>query len=142
MVNTSERRIVAKVVDGRPDIDPSNRAILRRHYAAFEGREIDIVIRPHQRQRSLEQNAWIWGVAYPLIADHLGYDNHEHEDLHYALVAKCFGEHFDKRMGQMVPNKRSSKLSTREFSEYMEWLARFAATDLGVVIPMPDEAAA
>lgn len=110
---------------------------------ALEGEPVQIVVKKKAAQRSLDQNAWIWGVAYPVIAEALGYDKHEHDDLHYALVAKCFGEHFDRRVAAMVPNKRSSKLTTREFSEYMEWLVRFAAQDLGgIVVPLPDESEA
>lgn len=139
-MDTTERRIVAKIEGGKPDIDRANRALLRRYYSHFEGQEIDIVIRKHQRQRSLEQNAACWGYIYPAIAEALGYEAYEAEELHYGLVAKCFGEHFDKRLGQMVPNKRSSKLSTKEFSEYMEFLVRFAAKECGgLVIELPDE---
>ncbi len=91
-------------------------------------------------KRTPKQNAWIWGVAYPAIADALGYEPHETEELHYGLVAKWAGEHFDKRLAAMVPNKRSSKLTTKEFSDYMEWLVRFAAKECGgVYIELPDE---
>ena len=109
---------------------------------ALAGRAVDVIVQPHQRSRSLDQNAWIWGVAYPILAKHLGYDRDEIEDLHYGLVAKWGGEHFDKRLGAMVPNKRSSKLTTREFSDYMEWLVRFSAKECGCIVPLPDEQAA
>ena len=110
---------------------------------SLSGALTEVVVRKRKSQRSLDQNAYVWGVAYPIIADALGYDQHEHEDLHYALVAKCFGEHFDKRVGAMVPNKRSSKLTTVEFSSYMEWLVRFAATELGgIMVPLPGESEA
>lgn len=112
----------------------------KAYTAGLSNREVEIVLRPRTRQRSLDQNAWVWGVAYPLIAEAIGYDKHEIEELHYALVAKCFGDHFDRRLGAMVPNKRSSKLTTKEFSEFMEWLVRFAAIECGgVVIPLPGE---
>lgn len=120
-----------------------DRARFLSHVAGFRGERVEVIVRKRQSQRSLDQNAYIWGVAYPIIADALGYDLHEHDDLHYALVAKCFGEHFDKRVGAMVPNKRSSKLTTVEFSHYMEWLVRFAATELGgIVVPLPGESEA
>ncbi len=99
-----------------------------------------VVIRRVAKRRSLEQNAWIWGVAYPLIAKTLGYDYHEYDDLHYALIAKCFGAHLDERLGTNVPNARSSQLTTTEFSEYMEWLVRVAAQEWDCVIPLPGEA--
>jgi hypothetical protein len=95
-----------------------------------------------RRRRSDRQNAWIWGVAYPLIAETLGYDRHEHDEIHYALVAKCFGTHHDDKLAIDVPNVRSSKLSTKQFSDYMDWLVRFAAQEWGCVIPLPDEEAA
>jgi len=106
----------------------------------LKSQTVQVTVKKRGTQRSLDQNAWAWGVAYPIIAEEIGYDRHEHDELHYALVAKCFGEHFDKRVGAMVPNKRSSKLTTKEFSEYMDWLVRFAATDLGgILVPLPGE---
>ena len=129
--------------DGVLHFEPLERAQRQAHVRQFRNSKVVVTITRPKSIRSLDQNAWIWGVAYPVIAEAIGYDLHEHEDLHYALVAKCFGEHFDKRVGAMVPNKRSSKLSTKEFSEYMEWLVRFAAIDLGgIVVPLPGESEA
>ena len=103
------------------------------------GKRIEIIIRRERSKRSIEQNAWEWGVAIPTLAECLGYDKHEHEDLHYAMVAKCYGTHHDEKLGLDVPNRRSSKLTTREFSEYMEWFVRFAATEFGCVVPLPND---
>jgi hypothetical protein len=115
----------------------------KAHMTTLADSPVTVVVKRRASQRSLDQNAWIWGVAYPEIAEALGYDSHEINDLHYALVAKCFGEHFDKRVGAMVPNKRSSHLTTREFSDYMEWLVRFAAMECGgIVVPLPGESEA
>lgn len=114
----------------------------RRHDAAIValvGKNVVVTVEAQKETRSLRQNAWIWGVAYPLIAEAAGYDRHEHDELHYALVAKCFGVHEDERLGVAVPNARSSKLTTADFSEYMEWLVRFAAQMWGCVVPLPDD---
>ena len=130
-------------VDEAGKLRVEHRDLFLAHLKALSNTVVEVVVKRQQQQRSLDQNAWIWGVAYPVIAEELGYDKHEHDDLHYALIAKCFGEHFDKRVGAMVPNKRSSKLTTKEFSEYMEWLVRFAATELGgIVVPLPNESEA
>lgn len=98
-----------------------------------------IEIKVPGRHRSSQQNRWLWGVAYPYIAEHIGYDRHEHDELHYALIAKCFGTHHNDRLDAEIPNARSSQLSTKEFGDYMEWLVRFAAQEWGVVIPLPGE---
>jgi hypothetical protein len=112
------------------------------YFKTLAGCDVDITVRKHRNQRSLAQNAWWWGVAIPLIAEGLGYDQHEHEDVHYALVAKCFGTHHDEKLQQELPNKRSSDLTTDEFSTLMEWGVRFAATEFGIVVPLPDESEA
>jgi len=109
------------------------------HLARLKGKRVEVTVRRFREQRSLEQNAWVWGVAYPILAETLGYDMDEREDLHYALVRKCFGTHLDPRVGVEMPNARSSKLSTKEFSDYMEWLVRFAAKEFDCVIPLPNE---
>lgn len=105
---------------------------------ALAGCTVEIVLRKPKSKRSLDQNQWWWGVAVPLIAEELGYDRHEYEAVHYALVSKCFGVRQDAKLGE-VPNKRSSQLTIAEFSELMEWAVRFAATEIGIALPMPGE---
>jgi hypothetical protein len=105
----------------------------------LEGCDVDVAVAKHHAGRSLAQNRAWWGITIPIIADHLGYDMHEHEMVHYALVAKCFGETRDERLGHDVPNVRSSKLTTAQFTQLMDWAQRFAATEWGVVIPSPNE---
>ena len=121
---------------GKPAIDdmPRYRAALR----SFAGKRLEFVLRPPKSKRSTEANAWHWGIAVPMIAEAMGYDRHEHEQVHYALVSKCFGVRRDPKLGE-VPNKRSSGLTVQEFSELMEWEVRFAAEFCGIAIPLPSE---
>jgi hypothetical protein len=110
----------------------------------FKGCEVVLTVEKKSSRRSNGQNRWLWGVALPLIAEHCGYDHHEHERLHYDLLAVRFGTEELQPLvagapARIVPAKTSSTMSTREFSDYMEWLTRYAADTLGVVIPLPDE---
>ena len=110
----------------------------------FRGHEVVVTVQRKTRKRSLEQNAWLWGVALPLIAEHLGYDRHEHDDLHYDLLSVRFGTRavaprVPGAQPRIVPARTSSELTTAEFSDYMDWLVRYAAQEFGVVIPLPDE---
>lgn len=127
--------------DGKLLLLDDEREMRERYLRRLVGKPVDVTIRIHREQRSLDQNAWLWGVAYPLIAEELGYDRDEHEDLHYALIDECFGRRFDARIGREVPNVRSSTLDTVKFSEYMEWLVRWAAKQ-GIVVPLPNESEA
>lgn len=105
----------------------------------FMGKPVEVIIRAKRSKRSLDQNALWWSIIVPAIAEEVGYDRSEHDECHYALVARFFGTHTDKISGAMVPNARSSKLSTKQFSELIDGTVRWAATDLGLVLPMPDD---
>ncbi len=126
--------------DGHLHLDPADLARRRGYLKSLAGRPVVVLIKRARPQRSLAQNRWWWGVAVPLIAQTLGYDRHEYEDLHYALVAKCFGLHHDPRLAQEIPNVRSSSLTVRQFTDLMEWAVRWAAQEYGIYVPLPDEA--
>lgn len=117
---------------------PDDAAAFASHRRALAGKRSEVVIRPPKSKRSLVQNKWHWGIAVPMIAEALGYDRHEHDQVHYALVSKCFGVKQDPKLGE-VPNVSSSQLTVREFAELMEWEVRFAAQFCGVVLPLPGE---
>lgn len=125
--------------DGRLLLAADERERRSGYLRRLAGKQVDVVVKAHRNKRSTKQNAWHWGVAVPLIAQELGYDKHDHERLHYALVSKCFGTTFDPVLQQEVPNVRSSKLKTAQFSELMEWEVRWAATELSITIPLPDD---
>lgn len=119
--------------------DEAEREARRAHLSKLAGKRVDVVVKVHRNQRTLDQNAWHWGVAIPIIAEELGYDKDEHDTLHYALVDLCFGTKFDQRSGLTVPNVRSSLTDTAQFAEFMEWLVRWAAREHGIVVPLPRE---
>lgn len=110
----------------------------------FAGHEVVVTVQRKTRKRSLEQNAWLWGVALPLIAEHLGYDRHELDELHYDLLSVRFGTkavapRVPGAHPRIVPSRTSSDMTTTEFSDYMDWVVRYAAQEFGVVIPLPDD---
>ena len=109
------------------------------HVRRLAGQYVEVIVRKQRVKRSLPQNKWHWGVAVPMIANYCGYDRHEHERMHYELVALCFGTTPGRFTGMAIPNARSSELSTAEFSKLMEWEVRWAAIEHGLVIPLPNE---
>lgn len=119
--------------------DASEQPLRRGYLRKLAGKRVDVTVRVHRSKRSDAQNRWHWGVAIPLIAAELGYDKHEHERLHYALVDKCFGTTWDEKLQVHAPNVlHSAELPTDKFSEFMEWEVRFAAQELGIEVPLPD----
>lgn len=128
--------------DGRLELQEQEQHVRRNYLRRLVGKDVDVVVKVHRNKRSLDQNAWHWGVAIPIIAAALGYDKDEHDMLHYALVDLCFGTVFDARLGREVPKVRSSLTDTKTFSEFMEWEVRWAAREHGIVVPLPGESVA
>jgi len=136
--------------------DPRERsASVGRVCAALEDLEHNkswrIEVSQEKSERSMAQNAYLFGVVYKLIAERTGY---EAEDLHDYLLGKHFGTKL-KRVPKSKYNPdgrievpvrttttnehgRRSVLGKTAFSEYVEFVRRFAAEKLGLVIPDPD----
>jgi hypothetical protein len=127
---------------GTLQISDTQKQQIRRWTKTLKGHDVEVVIRKKEKRRSLGQNAWHWAVAVPRItaaAEMDPNDPHDCELVHYGLVAKCFGTTFNEKLGLELPNQRSSKLTTEQFSYLMEWEARFAAEEYGIYLEMPDE---
>jgi hypothetical protein len=100
--------------------------------------DVDIAISTQIAKRTNEQNRAQWGVALKIIGEELGYDKDELRDLSHALMIECYGSHEEKTFGLVVPNKTSSQLTKAEWSDFWDWLVRFAAKKWGIVIPDPN----
>lgn len=114
----------------------------KRWLSTFKpGTRVDVVIKKHRKNRTLEQNAYYWGVVIPILADHFGHDNPEdmHEDLKLAFNPVDSKIEFGKKIGGTT-----TKMSTEEFmvsdTSYVERVCRWAATKYGLYIPPPKKA--
>lgn len=105
-----------------------------------------VEITPYVRERTNEQNKWLWGCAYKLLSDSTGY---EVADIAEYLCGQFFGWKEKLVPGKrfvQVPRRttttdetgRRKVLTTAEFSEYKEFVQRFGA-EHGVIIPDPDK---
>jgi hypothetical protein len=124
--------------DGALEIVPEDRARYRAYLRRVVGR-LHVRLSKHRGKRSIPQLRWIRGIAIPIIAEELGWDRQDYEDVHYWLLRRCFGTRQTK-LGDEVPNvKHTGDLNTKESAQYQEWLIRFAATEWGIVVPAPNE---
>lgn len=103
-----------------------------------------IELKKFQRRRSTNQNALLWKI-YCKILESCGEDlrGWTKDDLHEFMLGTHFG--WERLAGfgmtRLHPIKRSSKLSTAEFSELLQFVYRFAA-EHGIYIESPNERAA
>lgn len=92
--------------------------------------------------RSVAQSRYYWGVVVELLSDHTGYTP---DEIHELLKAKFIPKRLaiqdgnGEIKGEYVIGGTTTKLTTKEFSDYCGAIQRWAAEELGVVIPDPNE---
>lgn len=116
--------------------DPSR---WRGYLSRYEGRRVQVTVRPDRDARSLKANAYLWGVVYAALADWSG---HEPEEIHDAMRAMFLPT---RELG--LPDGRTAAaltstagLDSEAFGSYVEKVKRFGA-EQGLHIPDPNEVA-
>jgi hypothetical protein len=90
-----------------------------------------IVIAPYRARRSHEQNALLWAI-YGEIARETGNDT---ETIHEAMKARFLDPVVVKLGDEPISVTGSSrKLDVKEFSEFVERVQAFAASELGIIV--------
>lgn len=126
--------------------------------AAISAIEIDrqnpmmVRIEDEKKTRTARQNAYLWGVVYKFLVDNdTGFFFNEaneqiireHRLRRDEIVHEFCKQHFlmpialDIGDGVIV-QPSTAKLSRKAFVDYVESIARFAAAELGVYIPLPE----
>jgi len=103
----------------------------------IKGKRALVTVEPERKRRSLPQNAYMWGVVYPCIAEWSG---HDVDEIHEAMKAL----HLPARetalpTGEVlnVPGS-TARLDSAEFTDYLGRVKRWAS-EQGLYIPEPDE---
>ena len=99
---------------------------------SLNDKEVQIVVKPFGKTRSLAQNKFMWGVCYQLISEATGYTREEVHDAMRLL--------FLKDETRAIPTlKSTTALTTTEMNLYWERIQQFAAEKLNLVIPDPNQ---
>lgn len=103
-----------------------------------------VEIKEARKERSGDQNAALWGVAYPALTEATGYDA---DELHDALCRKFFGEVERQVMGQKVSRARRTTTTNEQgerdlidaatFARFYDMVQRIGA-EAGIDVPSPD----
>ena len=101
-----------------------------------------VAVTEQKRTRTQQQNRYLWGVAYPAILAGGGeaLAGWHAEDLHEYFLGEHFGWETLDGFGRkrLKPLRRSSRLTTQEFSDFVAFIQRKAA-EFGVYCPDPEE---
>lgn len=100
---------------------------------------VQVTVGKKERIRSLPQNAYYHGVVLKMIADEIGesdlWELHEALCLRFAPVPAGNGKYGKA----LLVRKHTSEMTTFEFEQYVEKVRLFAVSELGIVIPIPNE---
>lgn len=97
-----------------------------------------IEIKRDRDTRSGKQNKYYHAVIVPMISDYTGF---ELDEAHEVLKAKFLKyDRIIEATGEIVSCiKSTTDLDTWEFEQFTEQIRRFAAQDLDLIIPLPNE---
>ena len=113
---------------------------LTKHCESLRGKRIELVIKKVQKKRSLNQNAYYWGVPIKMLAEKFGYETKEEIESIHDFLASMFLTVTKTVMGMEVKVVRStSRLSTVEFETYCRRIRMWAAVAINFDIPEPNE---
>ena len=124
-----------------PDFYITHSSDRQRAHIAIDNHELPFKVKLSKGgKRSLEQNAYLWGVCYETILAHgLKEQGWRNEDLHDYFLGEHFGwetiDGFGKK--RIKPIKRSSGLSKTEFVDFIAFIQQKGA-EMGVYIPDPE----
>ncbi len=127
-----------------------------------EGEEVVITVAKPTNKRSVQQNRFLWGPLYndliaglknkrdieryeaigAAMADDQGIDAGDvpsKEHMHEGLLQLFSGTVKDALTGREVARERSSTMSVARFAEFVEFIARYAATEHQIVVTLPGE---
>jgi hypothetical protein len=107
-----------------------------------EGWQLEVTIKRLRATRSLEQNAFYWGVVVQLLSEHTGYTPDEiHDLLKMKFIPKrmAFADGNGEVVDQYVLGGSTRKMNKLEFGEYIAAIQQWAAEELDLVIPDPNQ---
>lgn len=112
---------------------PSDVEKFKKAFYRYEGKKIFLTIETEKKTRSSQQNRYYWAVIVEIISEHTGYNLDEVNDL---LKWKFNRLHRD---GLPDSCKSFKALDTVEFEDKMSKIREWAAIELSLYIPLPNE---
>jgi hypothetical protein len=101
---------------------------------------VEITIKKHRDQRSLEQNKYYWGVVIKLLTEEMGLSEDEtHEILKYQFLKIHIDIQLKDRIEGAFYVRSTTSLNTKEMEEYLEKIRTWASQELNCSIPLPNE---
>ena len=96
-----------------------------------------VTVEPYKERRSLNQNSLLWKWN-GLIAQETGNDV---DLVHDTLKKKFLAPEEITLFGEKTLYRSTARLDTRAMSNYLEQVYAFATSELGILLPVPEDEA-
>lgn len=118
-------------------VKPYNPTRLQEWYKHYEGKDIAITIDKWSSVRTLQQNAYLHGVVFKMIADYTG-ETIQKTKRDVKVKIGAFDE-FEVMGEKFLAVRETRNMSKKEFNLFVEEARRFALSFHKIHIPLPDE---
>lgn len=131
----------AATVDEHGKLVLESPATFAQSMRQFKPGPVVVTVDRRTDRRSHAANRFLWGVVYAHISEYTGADP---EDIHDEMCARFTTRtvsYANPHTGEMVETEvvgRTSRMSVKEFYEFVEKVRLFAAEFFGLTIPDPD----
>lgn len=101
-----------------------------------QGKRFDISIKLHREKRTIDQNRLLF-LWIGCVSHETGYFK---DEVHEIFKKKFLGTETFEIWGEKVERiKSTTSLDTKQFSQYLERIQQFAATEMGIILPDPKD---
>ena len=118
------------ILKGKVILD--DRDSFNNYLLSLENMFVDIVVRKRRKDRSNQQNRYMWGVIYKLLSETTG---HTPDEIHDSMRAMFLMDN----LGKFSIMRSTTSLTTVEMETYLENIRQFASMELNCIIPLPNE---
>ncbi len=123
--------------------DEGMRTRVIQHIAALNiDKSWAITIEPHKKRRSLSQNALMWKWLEKVVEHVHETTGQDKEDIHEFFKRQFLTPKLKEVFGVIVKTWSTKDLSTAEMSTYLDKIYAWVTSELGLLLPVPQEWAA
>jgi len=110
-----------------------------RYLTTLEGQRVNVEVKKFKKDRTPPQLKYYWAVPVRLISQHTGYEEEEVHSILKQMFLKCInkdGYEYVKSLSKMA-----RQVDTVDMNGFIEAIQRWAAQELSLYIPDPNEEA-
>jgi hypothetical protein len=123
-------------IDGEGKLWLEAKGLFKGYLRSLKNKPVQVVVKVLQRRKSQSQLGYLWGVVYPVIAEHFGYMDYEHEAMHDEIMRVLRG--LKPEPNPLKIRVSLAEMSHEDVSAYITDVRHWAAIEHGIVTPDAD----